>query len=244
MTLPVFVVDSAALSADVIEIAGDEGRHASVVRRLRAGECILLTDGSGQGAECVVRSTGRGTLVAEVVERHVEPAPAPRLVVVQALLKGDAGEHAVDLMTQVGVDGIVPWSAARSVAQWREDRGYRALQRLRTTAKESGKQARRLRFPMVEAPHTTEEVVALLTNADCAVVLHETADAPITDVSVPEDGLLALVVGPEGGVTDQERHEFAAAGVKPVRLGPSVLRASTAGAAAAAVLLSRTPRWQ
>jgi 16S rRNA (uracil1498-N3)-methyltransferase len=250
MTLPVFVVDSEVLSSDVIEVAGEEGRHAAVVRRLRAGERILLTDGCGHGAECVVVSTSKGLFVAEVVGRLDEAAPAPRVTVVQALIKGDSGVQAVDLMTQVGVDVVVPWAAARCVVQWRVDdragehRGDQALRRWRATAKAAGKQARRLRFLNVEVAHTTEQVAALLGAADLAVVLHEAADTSVTEVAMSADGLVVLVVGPEGGLTEQEVATFAAAGAVPVRLGPSVLRASAAGAVGAAVLLSRTPRWR
>lgn len=243
MTLPVFVVDADALGNDVIEITGDEGRHAAVVRRIRAGERIALTDGAGNGADCVVRSVSKRLLTAEVLLRRVEPPPSLRLVVVQALVKGDA---AVDLMTQVGVDAIVPWSAARSVLSWNADRsepGARALERWRSTAREAGKQSRRLRFPTVEPLHSTEQVVALLRAAANAVVLHEGADEPVNAVAVPANGDLVVLVGPEGGLSGDELVGFSAAGAKPVRLGPSVLRASTAGAVAAGVLLSRSDRW-
>lgn len=242
MTLPVFVVDAAALAAPSVELAGDEGRHAVVVRRIRAGEHVLLTDGAGHGAECVVTSLGKHSLVADVLVRRSEPLPSPRLVVVQALVKGEAAELAVDLLTQVGADAIVPWAASRSVATWRGQRGDKALGRWRSTAQEAAKQSRRLRFPVVEPLHSTDEVAALLGGA-VAFVLHEGAPAPIGDVELPTSGDVVLVVGPEGGVSDDELAEFAAVGARIVRLGPTVLRASAAGAVAAGVLLSRTARW-
>jgi 16S rRNA (uracil1498-N3)-methyltransferase len=243
MTLPVFAVDPHALDADIIQVDGVEGHHATVVRRIRVGGRILLTDGCGRGAECVARSIGKGTLVAEVVERRVEAEVPPRVVVVQALVKGDSGEHAVDLMTQVGVDAVVPWAAARSVVSWGGERGERALRRWRGAAREAGKQARRLRFPVVEPLHSTADVSRALVAAASAVVLHETAAVPIASAPVPAGGDLTIVVGPEGGLTDDELAAFAAVGALPVLLGPSVLRASVAGAVAAAVLLSRSPRW-
>jgi 16S rRNA (uracil1498-N3)-methyltransferase len=243
MTLPVFAIDPRALDADVIEVDGVEGHHATVVRRIRAGERILLTDGCGRGAECVARSTGKGTLVAEVLARRVEAEASPRVIVVQALVKGDSGEHAVDLLTQVGVDAVVPWAAARSVVSWGGERGERALRRWRGAAREAGKQARRLRFPVVEPLHSTAEVSRVLAAAASAVVLHEAAAVPIANAPVPADGDLAIVVGPEGGLTDDELAGFADVGALPVLLGPSVLRASAAGAVASAVLLSRSSRW-
>ncbi len=243
MTLPVFIVDSAALSEDVVEVSGSEGRHATVVRRIRAGERIVLTDGAGRGAECrVVATTPRG-LVAEVEARRVEPAGSPRLTVVQALVKGDAADLAVDLLTQIGVDAIVPWAASRSVAPWRGDRGDKALRRWQTTVREAGKQARRLRFPDVLPLHTTMQVATLLGGATVAYLLHQAGDVPLASVAVPQAGDVVLVVGPEGGVSDEELDSFRSVGAEPVRLGPSVLRSSLAGTVGAGIVLSRTSRW-
>jgi 16S rRNA (uracil1498-N3)-methyltransferase len=182
-------------------------------------------------------------LVAEVVERRVEDVASPRVVVVQALIKGDSGERAVDLMTQVGVDAVVPWAAARSVVSRGGEQGVRADRRWRGAAREAGKQARRLRFPVVEPMHSTAEVCGLVSAAASAVVLHEAAAVPIANAPVPAEGDLTIVVGPEGGLTDDELAGFAEVGALPVLLGPSVLRASAAGAVAAAVLLSRSRRW-
>lgn len=252
MTLPVFVVDEAALAAESVELAGNEGRHVVAVKRVRVGERIVLTDGAGQGAECVVVSLGKHSLVADVLVRRSEPLPSPRLVVVQALVKGAAAEQAVDLLTQVGADVIVPWAASRSVVAWhsehsehskRGERGAKALLRWRSTAREAAKQSRRLRFPLVEGLHSTPEVISVLRGSAAALVLHEGAAVPIDGVHLPDSGDAVLVVGPEGGVTEDELAEFAAVGARPVRLGPSVLRSSAAGAVAAGVLFSRTNRW-
>jgi 16S rRNA (uracil1498-N3)-methyltransferase len=246
VTLPVFVVDADALAFPEVEVGGDEARHAVTVRRIRPGERVLLTDGVGNGAECAVRTVSSSLLRAEVLVRHVEPLPSPRLVVVQALVKGNAGESAVDLMTQVGVDVVVPWGASRSVVSWSGEpgsRGTKALQRWRSAAREAGKQSRRLRFPSVQPLNSTEEIIALLHAAKVAVVLHEAAATPAGELSPPTAGDLVVVVGPEGGLTDDEVETFAAAGARSVRLGRSVIRASAAGAVAAGVLLSRTPRW-
>jgi 16S rRNA (uracil1498-N3)-methyltransferase len=259
MTLPVFVVDPDALLAEHITLDGDEGRHAVVVKRIRVGETIMLTDGGGQGAECVVSSVSKSALEAEVRARRVEPVAVPRLVVVQAIPKGDHAERAVDLLTEVGVDLIVPWSAERNVVSWKGERGQKALQRWRLTAKAAAKQSRRLRFPEVGELHATEDVVRLVEQAAAAFVLHEGAEQSLlsrfvrpaeaertraqADESGRVGGDVVLVVGPEGGITDDEVRRLAAAGGKAVRLGPSVLRSSTAGAVAAAVVLSRTSRW-
>ena len=243
MTLPVFVVTRETLGHDEIELAGDEGRHAVTVKRLRVGERLMLTDGLGAGAVCTVREVGRHRLLAAVEQRVSEVVPQPRLVVVQAIPKGEHGERAVDLLTEVGVDVIVPWAASRNVVTWGGDRESRALARWRATAGAAAKQARRLRFPEVTAVHSTDQVRALVADATAALVLHEDASHPIGAVDVPPSGDLVVVVGPEGGITGEELTSLEMEGARAVRLGPTVLRSSAAGLTAAAALLSRTPRW-
>jgi 16S rRNA (uracil1498-N3)-methyltransferase len=174
------------------------------------------------------------------------PEPRPRLVVVQALPKGDRGELAVETMTEVGVDLIVPWSAARCVTRWSGPRGDKALQRWRTTAREAAKQSRRVWFPEISELVPTSGVVELLRSAALAVVLHEGATvalASLSAVTVSVDGDVVIVVGPEGSLTEEELVAFGAAGATAYRLGPTVLRTSTAGPTALAVLLARTDRW-
>ncbi|MFG2262422.1 16S rRNA (uracil(1498)-N(3))-methyltransferase [Streptomyces sp. NPDC048720] len=249
MTAPVFVVDSleGVGPGSVIDVTGPEGRHAVSVRRLQPGEDVVITDGKGRGASGVVLSTsGKDHLVVEPVEFPVEPEPRPRITVVQALPKGDRGELAVEMMTETGVDAIVPWQAARCITQWKGDRGQKALAKWRATAREAGKQSRRLRFPEVADAATTRQVAALLAAADFAAVLHsdfEHDSAPLATAQLPERGEIVLVVGPEGGVARDELALFEEAGAKPCVLGPTVLRTSTAGTAAAALLLGRTGRW-
>lgn len=239
MTAPLFLADDVA--NDVLTLAGDEGRHAATVRRIERGERVDVGDGRGTVAECVVTAVTKDTLTLDVTGRRAEPPPAPRLVVVQALAKGDRAEDAVAAMTEVGVDEIVPWAASRSIVRWEGERGEKALRRWRATAREAAKQARRAWVPEVTAPATTNDVAHRLRAAALAVVLHEAATAPLAAAVVPDAGELVVVVGPEGGIGDDE---LAAFGVVPYRLGRSVLRTSTAGVAAAAVLLSRTPRWR
>ncbi|MGI5491616.1 16S rRNA (uracil(1498)-N(3))-methyltransferase [Microtetraspora malaysiensis] len=247
MSVPVFLADlSAAASGgqgDRVLLDGPEGRHAAAVRRLRPGERIDLTDGAGRVAECVVRDVAKDSLTAEVLRRYEVEAARPRLVVVQGLPKGDRGELAVEMMTEAGVDVIVPWAASRCVTQWKGERAGKALARWRSTAREAGKQARRFHLPEVTEQATTAQVADLLAKAALGVVLHEEAARPLSGLPLPVDGDVVVVVGPEGGITDEEIAAFRAAGAVPTLLGPTVLRTSTAGVAAAAVLLSRCGRW-
>jgi 16S rRNA (uracil1498-N3)-methyltransferase len=245
MSLPVHLVPSLAgvAAGSSVEVTGDEAHHAVAVRRLRVGESVVLTDGSGVSVTGEVASTGKRVFALTVSSVRVAPAPDPSVVVVQALPKGDRGELAVEMLTEIGVAEIVPWAASRSVAVWKGERAAKSLARWRSTAREAAKQARRSWFPVVGEPATTGDVAALLGGADLAVVLHEGAAVPLAALEVPASGRIVVVVGPEGGLTDDEIAAFAAAGARPVVLGPEVLRTSTAGVAAVAALLSRTPRW-
>jgi len=245
MSLPVHLVPSLSgvAAGSSVEVVGDEAHHAVAVRRLRVGESVVLTDGSGVSVTGEVASTGKRVFALTVSSVRVSPAPDPAVVVVQALPKGDRGELAVELLTEIGVSEIVPWAASRSVAVWKGERAVKSLARWRSTAREAAKQARRSWFPVVSEPAATSDVAALLAGADLGVVLHEEAAVPLATLDVPASGRIVVVVGPEGGLTNEEVAAFAAAGAQPVVLGVEVLRTSTAGIASVAALLSRTPRW-
>lgn len=233
MSNPVFL--SADLSADRVVLDGPEGRHAATVRRLRVGEPVDLVDGRGTRCTGSVVATSKDTVTVEVLDRVLEERPSPQITVVQALAKGDRGELAVELATEVGVDVVVPWQAARCQLSWSGERGEKSLQRWRSTAREAGKQSRRAWFPEVTELHSTAQVAGL---PGTLLVLHEAAREPLSAVDLSGD--VVLVVGPEGGIPPDE---LEALGGTAVRLGPSVLRTSTAGAAAAAVVSARSGRW-
>jgi 16S rRNA (uracil1498-N3)-methyltransferase len=245
VSLPFFLYAGAAdlRPGDTAVLSGDEGRHAAVVRRIRAGERVVLTDGAGTAAVATVSQTSKDSVTTHVDEVRRTGPELPRVVVVQAIPKGDRGEQAVEMLTEVGVDEILPWAAARCVAVWRGDKEAKALGRWRATAREAAKQARRSWFPEVTGMVTTAEVADRLRTASVPVVLHEAASGPLADLPVPGRGEIVIVVGPEGGITDEELADFAAVGAEPVRMGSSVLRTSTAGVAATAALLART-RWR
>ena len=245
MSLPVHLADAlAGVSAGaLVEVTGDEAHHAVAVRRLRVGESVVLTDGAGTTATGEVASTGKRVFAVRVSSVVHVPRPSPEVVVVQAVPKGDRGELAVEVLTEVGVAEVVPWAASRSVAVWKGERAVKSLARWRSTAREAGKQARRPWAASVSSLASTADVAALVASADLAVVLHEAAASPLAAVAVPDAGRIVVVVGPEGGLTDDEILVLTEAGAVAVRLGSEVLRTSTAGVAAVAALLSRTPRW-
>ena len=191
----------------------------------------------------IAARAGSGELDLAVLALRREPEPSCRVTVVQAILKGDRGELAVELMTEVGIDTIVPWAAERCIARWRPDREDRALHRLRTSAREAAKQSRRARFPEITGQVSTAGAVARVHGANLAILLDAEADHPLSGLPLPTAGEIVLIVGPEGGVSPAEAADLAAAGATPVRLGPSVLKGSTAGAVAGALVLSGCGRW-
>ncbi len=243
MTLPVFVLDtlSSLRVGQRVVLDGDEGRHAATVKRMQVGQWLTLTDGRGHWSDVEVVEVAKSTLTVELLGLDRALRHEPHVTVVQAIPKGDRGELAVEMLTEIDVDRIVPWAASRSVAVWKGDRATKGLTKWRTTARTAAKQARRAWFPEVTELATTAQVVELIATADLAVVLHEAADLPMAELSLDGVGSILVVVGPEGGISDEELALFAEARI--VRLGPSVLRTSTAGVAAVAALLSRTDRW-
>lgn len=243
MTAPVFLSPLAVTAGETLRLEGAEGRHAATVRRLRVGEAVLVTDGRGRRSVGSVAAVGKDTVDVLVSSVELLAAPSPRIVVVQALPKGDRGELAVELLTEVGVDEIVPWQAERCITQWRGDKADKAVAKWRATARESTKQSRRSWAPVVADLVTTRQVAELLSAATLAVVLHESATETLAALEVPPAGDVVLVIGPEGSLTDAELATFDEAGASVRLMGDSVMRTSTAGAVAASVLLARSSRW-
>ncbi len=245
MTLPQHLVPSLAgvTTGAIVTVEGDEAHHAVVVRRLRAGEQVTLADGLGVVVVGTVGVSSKRSFDVQVTAVREVAQPTPTVTVVQALPKGDRGELAVEVLTEIGAARIVPWTATRSVAVWRGERAAKSHAKWQSTAREAAKQARRAWHPVVLPLATTADVAALIGGADLAVVLHEDASEPIGAIAVPDAGEIVVAVGPEGGLTDDEISGFVAAGAVAVRLGDEVLRTSTAGVAAVAALLSRTSRW-
>jgi 16S rRNA (uracil1498-N3)-methyltransferase len=239
VSLPLFLVDELPVG-EFGRLDGAEGHHAANVQRLSAGEALLLSDGRGGLLHAVVTVAHKGALDLALGSREQVPAADPSITVVQGIAKGERGELAVQLLTEVGVDRIVPWQAARSIARWKD---AKPLERWRSTVREAVKQSRRPWLPEVTEPRTTKQLA--LNNAASAagtvLVLHEEAARPLSEVALPTAGELTLVVGPEGGIAPEELAAFG--DIVPVRLGREILRTSTAGAAAVAALSVRLGRW-
>ena len=245
MSRPVYVQEfpTPPIVGEVIELTGDEGRHAVSVKRTGVGEQIELVDGHGTRAVITVTGvSGKDRLVGVVDCVASEPAPRPTVTVIQALPKAARSELTVDLLTQAGADVIVPWQAGRSVANWgkKQDKG---LAKWRAAARAAAKQSRRSRIPEITPVGDQAAVAALIQAAPLALMLHEDATGKITDQPVAQVDSVVLIIGPEGGISPAELDAFTTAGAHPVRLGPEVLRTASAGMVALAALGAVTDRW-
>nr|MDQ2957192.1 16S rRNA (uracil(1498)-N(3))-methyltransferase [Actinomycetota bacterium] len=184
MTPPLFLVPDLG-SGDVIVLTGAEAHHAGTVKRLTVGERALLADGRGGLAEVSISAVEQDRVSCAVLHRRVLPEPSPRFVVVQALPKGDRAELAVEVLTELGVDEIVPWSAARSISVWKGDKADKGVAKWRRTAAEAAKQSRRPRIPVVAELAGTAEVADRIRATGLAVLLHEDAETALAEVLAP-----------------------------------------------------------
>ena len=236
MSLPYFLSDDP--TSGIIE--GPEAKHAHV-KRIQPGERIMLFDGAGNQAEVTVKRVD-ASRVEGVVDRHefVE-RPTPRVTVVQAIPKSERAELAVDLAVQGGADAIVPWISHRTIARWPANKQAKQVEKWRSQALSSAKQARRAWVPQIHEPVTTNQLSDLLRdprNEGHALVLHEDATVPLREVEFGED--VWLIVGPEGGIGEDELELL---GADAVKLGPEVLRTATAAFAALSAIGALTNRW-
>lgn len=247
MSAALFYVDALPGAGELAVVDGDEGFHASNVRRIRAGEHIDLSDGAGALAHCVVEETAKGRLSARVTEWLTVADPRPPVTVVQALPKSDRSELAVELATEAGADGFIAWQAGRCVARWEGPKVDKGLRRWEAVVRSAARQSRRPYIPAVEGVLSTAALTQRVTDAVAggAVVLalHESATEPLADLPLAQADSLMLIVGPEGGIADEEIVALTAAGAKAVRLGPTVLRTSTAAAVALGAIGALTARW-
>jgi 16S rRNA (uracil1498-N3)-methyltransferase len=248
VTEALFYVDALPEIGEIAVVDGDEGFHAANVRRIRPGEQLDLSDGIGTLAHCVIEDVGKGRLSARVLDRRSVPPAAPPVTVVQALPKSDRSELAIELATEAGADAFVAWQASRCVARWdgpgRVDKG---LRRWTAVARSAARQSRRAHIPSVTGPVSAAELVKRIrddvTAGAVALALHESAVTRLTELPVGQADSLVLIVGPEGGIADDEIAALAEAGATAVRLGPTVLRTSSAAAVALGALGALTRRW-
>lgn len=238
-----FLVESSSDAAvgDLVSLTGAEAKHAAVVRRLRVGEAATVGDGSGVWLTGVAEEVSPSRVDVRVAERVEQPAPTPRIVLVQALAKGDRDELAVQAACELGVDEIVPWQASRSVSRWEGPKAVKGRERWASIVREAAKQAHRAWLPQVVPPVSTKQL-AQRVDSQRVLLLDPTASVRLSEIE-PDGRDLVLVVGPEGGISAEELQRLTDAGAERVLLGDTVLRTSTAGPAAIAVLSVALGRW-
>lgn len=247
MSLPVFhfAADLPGVGEQV-SLDGPEGRHAATVKRLGPGELLKLIDGHGGWAEAEVLNATKSALGLRILAVGEDPAPTPRVSIVQAIPKSERSELAVDLSTQAGADEIIAWQAQRCVARWVGPKAAKGVAKWEAAALAAAKQSRRSRVPRIHPePLGTTELVQLLaaTPEALILVLHEDAAVPLKELDLQGVSRIFLIVGPEGGIGDEELAKLRAAGARAVKLGPEVLRTASAGMVALSALGALTPRW-
>jgi 16S rRNA (uracil1498-N3)-methyltransferase len=249
MSRALFYVDELPVAGELAVVDGDEGFHAANVRRIRVGEELDLGNGAGVIAHSVVEEVGKGRLAARVVSVRTSPPALPSVTIVQALPKSDRSELAIELATEAGADAFVAWQSDRCVARWDGPaKVEKGLRRWQAVARSAARQSRRPHIPTVTSLVSTKELashVSSLVGAKTSkvLVLHESATEPLRGVRLDDTESLMLIIGPEGGIGDDEMASLTGAGALPIRLGPSVLRTSTAAAVALGALGVLTPRW-
>ena len=247
MTDAVFYVDTLPEAGELAVVDGDEGFHAANVRRIRVGEELDLGDGAGAMAHCVIEEVAKARLSARVLERWTVEPVRPTVTVVQAVPKSDRSELAIELATEAGADAFVAWQSARCVARWDGARADKGLRRWRAVARAAARQSRRPHIPSVTGVVNTGELAtdvrAVVSAGTAVLVMHESGTEALTKLALGQIDSLMLVVGPEGGIADDEIAALSEAGAKVVRLGPTVLRTSTAAAVALGALGALTSRW-
>ncbi|MDM4142375.1 MULTISPECIES: 16S rRNA (uracil(1498)-N(3))-methyltransferase [Mycobacterium] len=247
MVATLFYLDDLPEPGSLAVLGGDEGFHAATVRRIRPGEQLLLGDGAGVLAHCEVEHAGRDGLRARVLERWSVAPGSPRVTVVQALPKSERSELAIELATEAGADAFLAWQAARCVANWQGNRVDKGLRRWRAVSRSAARQSRRAHIPPVDGVLSTAELAGRVRDevaaGATALALHESATDRLADVGLTHAKSLLLVVGPEGGIADDEMAALSEAGAAAVRLGPQVLRTSSAAAVALGAIGVLTSRW-
>ena len=238
MVEPLFHKDNlVAEVGSLVELDGPEGKHAVQVRRMRQGEAIQLSDGKGLRVRGTVAEGAGSTLKLQVTEVIKEEIPSRQVTLVQALAKGDRDELAIQAATELGVMGIIPWQAARSISRWDGPKIAKGQARWQQIVSEAAKQSLRAYTPEVKSIVDTKELAGLVPSFDLVLVLDTSATATVAEAGIPASGTLALVVGPEGGIEQSELDVLQAAGARLVSLGANVLRTSTAGPALIAALM-------
>ncbi len=239
--LTLFLVEKIS-EGEIVEIDGDEAHHAIKVLRINLGEEVLISDGSGNWVRAKVKDIAKKSFSARVLERGFQESRTPKFVVVQALPKSDRVKEAIEILVESGVDLIIPWQSERSISKWQND----SLSKWQSAATAATKQSRRFRVPEIIEQLSLSELLEIESEKSAIVVMHESADAKISTVvttKFAELNEIVIVIGPEGGLTENELALLQGAGAHVVGLGPEVFRSAHAGGAALSAVSALIGRW-
>lgn len=242
---PLFLADFSSTPAigDIVDLGGAEGKHAAIVRRMRAGENIQLTNGNGLRIRGKVADVQKNGLTVRVHQIENEKIPEIKITLIQALAKGDRDELAIQAATELGISSVIPWEAERSVTRWNGEKKLKGVARWQQIVVEAAKQSLQVRFPVVDSPADSKSIVNKIGDFDLVLVLDPTSSRGISSISIPEKGNLAIVVGPEGGISETELASLLSAGAIGVKIGEAILRTSTAGVAAISAIKTISGQW-
>ena len=231
-----FVDDLPTKVGQSYEFNNEDANHAIRVLRMSAGDVFMLADGTGAWSQVKAFAIKKKSMEVEVTATGFQEALATTITVVQALPKSDRAKEAIELLTEAGVDRIVPWAAARSIGKLSD--------KFSITAREASKQSRRLRIPEVTDIATTEQICEAIKLSDLAIAFHESSDVKLSDcISSHNVAHLLIIIGPEGGITSTELEAFKAAGAKIALMGRPILRSAHAGIAAVAAVSALLKVW-
>ena len=221
-------------------LENEEAHHAIKVLRLNTGEVIKISDGVGNWVSGPIVEIAKKELFISITERGEIQAAKPELVLVQAITKSDRNKEMLELAVEAGVDRIIPWQSERSISKWQSD----SEQKWQVGIKQSCKQARQVKLPQLMQVMSTSEVIKSISEGGFGIVFHEEASTKFSDLTIPNSqSSVYLVIGPEGGISEQELLSFQNNGSKVVRLGDTVLRSAHAGFAALSAVQTKLGRW-
>ena len=221
-------------------LENEEAHHAIKVLRLNTGEVIKISDGVGNWVSGPIVEIAKKELFISITERGEIQAAKPELVLVQAITKSDRNKEMLELAVEAGVDRIIPWQSERSISKWQSD----SEQKWQVGIKQSCKQARQVKLPQLMQVMSTTEVIKSISEGGFGIVFHEEASTKFSALTIPNSqSSVYLVIGPEGGISEQELLSFQNNGSKVVRLGDTVLRSAHAGFAALSAVQTKLGRW-
>jgi 16S rRNA (uracil1498-N3)-methyltransferase len=241
--MPVFFVPPQCLTPSTVSITGDLLIHLRDSLRITVGETLWLNNGQAVRYRVEITDVSKRAVTARVLETIQEPPrQTPRLILGQSLLKGEKMDWVIQKATELGVSEIVPIESQHSIVQLKADRVDHQLARWQRIALEAAQQSEQWRIPTVATPQSLSALLTSLATGTLTLMLAERRDGKsLLAVNLPQDatGSILVLIGPEGGWSQEEAQIAEQAGIQPITLGQHILRAETAAIATISILQSR-----